>query len=74
MVPRGYAVIEARNTDEALVAMGATSSSIDVNLFDIATIGTRSGFKLAAWVRQNFPALEMRLTGSVDTTVNVASE
>jgi CheY-like chemotaxis protein len=62
----GYAVIEAANTDEALVALGASSLSIDVVLCDVAAIGTRSGFELATWVRQNRPALEVRMAGSID--------
>ncbi len=44
----GYAVIEAGNTDEAVIALGASSLSIDVVLCDVAAIGTRSGFELAA--------------------------
>ena len=55
---------EAGNTDEALVALGASTLSIDVILCDVAAIGTRSGFELAVWVRQNLPSLEVRLCRS----------
>jgi CheY-like chemotaxis protein len=70
----GYAVIEAGNTDEALIALGSSSLSIDVILCDVAAIGTRSGFELAAWVRQNRPALEVRLAGSADKTASAAAD
>jgi CheY-like chemotaxis protein len=70
----GYAVIEAGNTDEALAALGASSMSIDVILCDVAAIGSRSGFELANWVRQNRPALEVRMAGSVDRVASEAAE
>jgi len=70
----GYAVIEAGNTDEALIALGASSLSIDVILCDVAAIGTRSGFELSAWVRQNRPSLEVRLAGSVDKAATEAAD
>jgi CheY-like chemotaxis protein len=70
----GYAVIEASNTDEALVALGSSSLSIDVILCDIAAIGTRSGFELATWVRQNRPALEVRMAGSLGKVADQAAD
>lgn len=70
----GYAVIEAGNTDEALTALGASSLSIDVILCDVAAIGTRSAFELVSWVRQNRPALEVRLAGNADKAASDAAE
>jgi len=70
----GYAVIEAANTDEALIALQEASLSIDIIVCDIAAIGARSGFELATWVRQNRPELEVRLAGSLETAVDTAAE
>ena len=70
----GYAVIAAGSTDEALVALGSSSLSIDVILCDVAAIGSRSGFELANWVRQNRPSLEVRLAGSVGKAASEAAD
>ena len=70
----GYAVVEAANTDEALIALEESSLSIDVIVCDIAAIGARSGFELASWVRENRPELEVRLAGTLEKTVNTAAE
>jgi DNA-binding NtrC family response regulator len=70
----GYAVVEAVNTDEALLALGEASLSIDIIVCDMAAIGTRSGFELASWVRQNRPELEVRLAGSIAGAAETASE
>lgn len=70
----GYAVVEAVDTDEALLALGEPSLSIDIILCDMAAIGTRSGFELATWVRQNRPELEVRLAGSLDGAADTAAE
>ena len=70
----GYAVVEAANTDEALIALGEPTLSIDVIVCDIAAIGVRSGFELANWVRHNRPELEVRLAGTLESTVSTAAE
>ncbi len=70
----GYGVVEAANTDEALIALRESSLSIDVIVCDIAAIGARSGFELAGWVRKNRPELEVRLAGTLETAVNTAAE
>jgi CheY-like chemotaxis protein len=70
----GYVVVEAVNTDEALLALNEPSLSVDVILCDMAAIGTRSGFELATWVRQNRPELEVRLAGSSDNAADKAAE
>ncbi len=70
----GYAVVEAANTDEALIALSEFTLSIDVIVCDIAAIGERSGFELANWVRDNRPELEVRLAGTLEKAVNTAAE
>ena len=70
----GYAVVEAANTDEAIIAVQDRSLSIDVIVCDIAAIGARSGFEFASWVRENRPELEVRLAGTLDRIVNTATE
>ena len=70
----GYAVVEAANTDEAMTALAEAALGIDVILCDIAAIGTRSGFELAQWVRENRPGLEVRLAGSLDVAARTAAD
>ena len=70
----GYAVVEAANTDEAMTALAEEALGIDVILCDIAAIGTRSGFELAQWVRENRPGLEVRLAGSLDVAARTAAD
>ncbi len=70
----GYAVVEAANTDEALIALNEFTLSIDVIVCDIAAIGERSGFELASWVRENRPELEVRLAGTLEKAVSTAAE
>jgi CheY-like chemotaxis protein len=52
----GYAAVEAATTDEAVIALGEASLSIDVILCDVSALGSRSGFELASWVRVNQPS------------------
>lgn len=70
----GYAVVEAANTDEALVALTEPSLSIDIIVCDIAAIGARSGFELAHWVREHRPELEVRLAGTLESAVSTAAD
>lgn len=70
----GYGVVEAANTDEALVALKEPSLSIDVIVCDIAMIGAKPGFELASWVRQHRPELEVRLAGTLESAVSTAAE
>lgn len=70
----GYAVVEAANTDEALIALREPTLSIDVIVCDIAAIGARSGFELASWVRQSRPELEVRLAGTLEGAASTAAE
>ena len=70
----GYAVVEAANTDEAMIALAEPSLGIDVILCDIAAIGAQSGFEIAQWVRDNRPGLEVRLAGSLDGAARTAAD
>lgn len=70
----GYDVVEAANTDEALVALGEPTLSIDVILCDVSALGSRSGFELANWVRAQRPELEVRLAGGVQMAAETAAE
>jgi len=69
-----YGVVEAANTDEALIALGEATLSIDVILCDVSALGSRSGFELATWVRTNRPELEVRLAGGVKMAAKTAAE
>ncbi|HEX8480977.1 MAG TPA: response regulator [Allosphingosinicella sp.] len=69
-----YAVVEAASTDEALVALGEPSLSIDVILCDVSALGSQSGFEFACWVRANRPELEVRLAAGVETAAQTAAE
>lgn len=70
----GYAVVEAANTDEAMVALTEPSLSIDIIVCDIAAIGAKSGFELAHWVREHRPELEVRLAGTLESAVSTAAD
>jgi DNA-binding NtrC family response regulator len=70
----GFAVVEAANTDEGMVALEEPTLSIDVILCDVAAIGTETAFGFATWVRQKRPELEVRLAGSVEGAARSAAE
>ena len=69
----GYSVVEAANTDEAMTALAEASLGVDIILCDMAAIGSRSGFELAQWVRENRPGLEVRLAGNLEVAANTAA-
>jgi len=69
-----YGIVEAANTDEALIALGEQTLSIDVILCEVSALGSRSGFELATWVRANRPKLEVRLAGGVEMAAKTAAE
>lgn len=69
----GYRVVEAASSDEAMLALAEASLSVDVVLCDVAVNGSRSGFELATWVRQNRPDLEVKLTASVEAAAKAAA-
>lgn len=69
-----YAVVEAANTDEAFVALGEPTLSIDVILCDVSALGSRNGSELATWVRSNRPELEVRLAAGAEVAAQTAAE
>ena len=70
----GYAVVEAADTDEAMLGLRETTLSIDVILCDVAVKGTRTGFELVSYVRQQYPALEVKLAGSIEAAADTAAD
>lgn len=70
----GYAVVEAASGDEAYVALGEPTLSIDVILCAVSTLDEKSGFELSQWVRANRPDLEVKLVGGVEMAVETAAE
>ena len=70
----GYAVVEAANTDEAFVALGEESLSIDVILCEVTEVGSSSCSELAKWVRANRPGLEVKLAGGLQMAADTAAE
>ena len=70
----GYAVVEAANTDEAFVALGEETLSIDVILCEVTEVGSSRCFELAKWVRANRPELEVKLAGGLQMAAETAAE
>lgn len=70
----GYGVVEAANTDEAFIALRDPTLSIDVILCDVSALGSRNGFELATWVRNERPELEVRLAAGADVAAQTAAE
>lgn len=70
----GYAVVEAVNIDEAYVALGEATLSIDVILCVVSTLEAQSGFELSQWVRINRPELEVKLVEGVEMAAQTAAE
>ena len=69
-----YSVVEAANIDEALVALGEPTLSIDVILCDVTTLGSDKGSELTNWVRKNRPELEVKLVGGVEMAAQAAAD
>lgn len=70
----GYVVVEAVNTDEALVAVGEPTLEVDVILCQAEAIGTTSAFELAQWVRRNRPDLEVKIAGTLAGAAETAAD
>jgi CheY-like chemotaxis protein len=69
-----YSVVEAASLDEALVALGEPTLSIDVILCDVSTLGSEQGSELTNWVRKNRPELEVKLVGGVEMAAQAAAD
>jgi CheY-like chemotaxis protein len=70
----GYSVVEAAKVEEAFVALLEPALSIDVILCEVTSLGPKSGFELATWVRGNRPELEVKLVGGVEMATHAAAE
>jgi DNA-binding response OmpR family regulator len=67
----GYKVLEARNTDEALLIIDAWATTPDIALVEAQAPGRLDGFGLAKWIRENRRGTRVILSG---TTANQAKE
>lgn len=70
----GLHVVEAATSDEAVAVFSESSLDIDILLCDAKLGGALGGFGLARWVRQNRPAVDIELTGSLAATAGAAHE
>jgi CheY-like chemotaxis protein len=70
----GFRVIEAANTDEALLALQQPHLSIDVVLSDVEMPGSLDGFALARWLREHKPGLRILLAATPERAANIAGE
>jgi len=67
-----YKVIEAANSDEALVVLRQPNIAVDVLFSDIEKAGSISGVALAQWVRAHRPTIEIVLTRTVSEAAKAA--
>lgn len=70
----GYKVIEAAGADEALTLMQHLEIKIDVVFSAVQMPGSMDGFRLARWIRDNRPNLDVILTGSVPKAADAAAQ
>jgi CheY-like chemotaxis protein len=70
----GYRVIEAANSDEALIVLQNSEIIVDVVFSDVEMPGSMDGFAISHWIRTNRPGLDVILTGSVPRAVSAATD
>ena len=70
----GYKVIESASAAEALTVLQNEAIAVDVVFCDITIPGTMNGFGLSSWIKSNRPELDVVLTGSLDRTVDAATD
>ena len=70
----GYKVIEAANSDEAIIVLQDPEITIDVVFSDIEMPGSMDGFALSKWIRANRADIEVILAGSIPRAVTAAAE
>jgi CheY-like chemotaxis protein len=71
---RGYRVVEAASTDEAMAIFQKTNFPVDVVLSEIDIPGSMNGFGFAQWARSVRPELKILLAGTPERTVQNAAE
>jgi DNA-binding response OmpR family regulator len=69
----GYRVFEAGDASEAEVLLNDETRQIDIVLADVDT-GDESGFALARWIRDSFPAMRVVLAGTILASVEKAGD
>lgn len=67
----GFQVVEASNADEAIRVI-QLDASINVVFSDINMPGSRNGFELAQWLRQERPSIKVLLTSGVPQMASAA--
>ena len=58
-------MLEAGNTDEALLIINAWTTTPDIVLADAQAQGRLDGFGLAKWIRENRRSIKVILSGTV---------
>ena len=70
----GFRVIEAANSEEALIALQQPKLNIDIVLSDVEMPGSLDGFGLARWVREHKPGLPIILAATPARAADVAGD
>src|SRR5262245_23388161 len=70
----GYRVLEAANSDKALLILQKPDIPVDVLMTDIDMAGSMNGFGLAHWARTLRPELEVVLAGTAERAAEAAAE
>ena len=70
----GYRVIEAANSDEALIVLQEPDLMVDIVLSDAAIAGRMDGFGLSQWLRANRTGMPIILVGSPGRAVEAAAD
>jgi CheY-like chemotaxis protein len=70
----GYRVMEASNSDEAIIVLEQHDVRVDVVFTTIEMPGSRDGFALSHWVREHRPGTEVVLAGSLSRAATSAGE
>ena len=70
----GFRVIEAANSDEALIALQQPKLNIDIVLSDVEMPGALDGFGLARWLREHKPGLPIILAATPARAADVAGD
>jgi len=69
----GYRVLEAFDAVEARQVLDDSSQTIDIVMADVDAPG-EGGFVFAAWIRGNYPGIEVILAGSVAKAAEKAGQ
>ena len=67
-------MLEAGNTDEALLIINAWTTTPDIVLADAQAQGRLDGFGLAKWIRENRRGIKVILSGTVANQAKEAGE